>query len=318
MNFRNISSRLNSILPLLRALGSRDESEFQLRYRRVLFNSLRPYASQITCERDGILWSVATEDPGISKKLFIKGRYQAEEVDQLIRFLKVRGSISTQRNVVIDVGANIGVPSIPIARLTGLRVIAIEPLPEAFELLLTNVAQNGLIGLITCVQAAVLDRAGFSEMVTKGTVYGESEISLEGGDQGFGKSSLLDRKSSVKVERLSSILAAEGIGPERVAFVWSDTQGCEADIIESGSLCWEAGAPLFAEVWPRGLEKHGGVGRFASLVKKHFSCMIPKNDLLQRGEMADLQPIARIDQLIGLLEMSSSAATDHTDILLIP
>ena len=34
-----------------------------------------------------------------------------------------------------------------------------------------------------------------------------------------------------------------------VALVWSDTQRCEGDVIESGASLVEAGVPFFVELW---------------------------------------------------------------------
>lgn len=65
----------------------------------------------------------------------------------------------------VDVGANIGVYTLLLARLAGPsgRVWAFEPEPENFALLERNVAQNGY-GNVECVRKAVSDRSGAAEL----------------------------------------------------------------------------------------------------------------------------------------------------------
>ena len=58
--------------------------------------------------------------------------------------------------VIVDLGANEGMFSIMMARVfPGVRVIAVEPIPETNETLWTNVALNGVEHEVTIVSAGV-------------------------------------------------------------------------------------------------------------------------------------------------------------------
>jgi len=110
---------------------------------------------------------------------------------------------------------------------------------------------------------------------------------------------------------LDEILEAQGIAPERVALVWSDTQGCEAEVIETGRALWAAGAPLFAEWDPRVL---GGPQRTEALLSAaaaHFAGFIPAN-ILKTDAEAMPRPI---DELAAF---ASEVGPEGTDILLLP
>src|SRR5690349_191029 len=62
---------------------------------------------------------------------------------------------------VLDVGANIGAHTVPLAKLVGRsgRVLAFEPQRTVYYALCGNVAQNNL-DQVYCYHAAVAERAG--------------------------------------------------------------------------------------------------------------------------------------------------------------
>jgi FkbM family methyltransferase len=314
----NLKERLRTILPFVLALRARDDANYEMRIRSILFELLRLHGQWITCERNETLWTLATEDGGISKKIFVKGQYQVKETQQLVRFLKENGHLPPDRPVAIDVGANIGVPSIPLAKSTTLQIVAIEPLPQAFQLLKQNVYQNGLADRIRCVQAAIETESGSVDMVMKGKVYGKSEVRVSEGQQGFGTTNESNQVVSVKAERLDSILIAEGFGMDQVCLVWSDTQGHEAQVLESGGELWENGVPFYTEVWPYGLEAHNNREKFSALAKQYFTRYILKDELIERGPQVQSTPVAEIDAMMTELRARGTNGAGHTDILLLP
>jgi FkbM family methyltransferase len=72
----------------------------------------------------------------------------------------VFAALAARSDVVLDVGANIGVYAMAAAVLNPeAEVVAFEPLPDVYERLLANALLNGLEHVI-CVNAAVSDGAG--------------------------------------------------------------------------------------------------------------------------------------------------------------
>jgi len=82
------------------------------------------------------------------------GEFSAEEIDVLAGLLR-------PGDLVIDVGANIGALTVPLAQAVGPtgHVVAIEPQRLMFQLLCANVALNSLAN-VTCLNAASGARGG--------------------------------------------------------------------------------------------------------------------------------------------------------------
>jgi FkbM family methyltransferase len=86
----------------------------------------------------------------ITSQLRKFGAHQRSDLAMLLSFVR-------QGDWVIDVGAHIGSFSVPLGQAVGPtgRVFAFEPVPENFELLCQNVAQSGLVDVVTPVNAVV-------------------------------------------------------------------------------------------------------------------------------------------------------------------
>lgn len=77
--------------------------------------------------------------PYIGKCFDLYGQYSESEVAMMRRFLSEGGT-------AVDVGANIGDLTLPLARIVGAagKVFAIESHPEVFNVLCANLALNGI------------------------------------------------------------------------------------------------------------------------------------------------------------------------------
>jgi hypothetical protein len=73
---------------------------------------------------------------------------------------------------------------------------------------------------------------------------------------------------------LDAAVRSSEIPVESVAVVWSDAQGSDTSVIETGTELWAAGVPLFVEFWPPGLATKGGVDSFVNRASEHFSQFI--------------------------------------------
>jgi len=94
-------------------------------------------------------------DNCIGRSLKIYGEWGEDEIGVLKTY--VRGG-----STVIDVGANVGTHSLPLAKLVGADglVISIEAQPEIFWLLSYNVVANGFTGRIQPTQMLAGDHIG--------------------------------------------------------------------------------------------------------------------------------------------------------------
>jgi FkbM family methyltransferase len=266
--------------------------------RRIALFFHKQFSKEMTFERNGFLWT-GTPHCLISEAIFLHGHYQDASIEGLTKFLK------TERSTVVNIGAAIGDVSLPLSR-KWQRVIAIEPTPSTFATLQRNVRQNNLEGQISCYQAAISDVTGERQLV----VYDEPaacELVGDEGQVGYGDRKYLERVA-VKTWHLDSLLESLHIAPNEVGLVWSDTQGFESQVMESAPNLWAGGTCLWVEIWPQGLEAHGGSPRFIEVCKKYFSRFVT-----EKGLDGETQSMDALDAIVSGLKYG-----EHIDVLLIP
>ncbi len=102
--------------------------------------------------RSGLNWELDLKE-GIDFSIWLLGSFEPTTVAAYSRYLKP-GSI------VLDIGANIGAHTLPMARLVGDmgKVVSFEPTVYAFKKLCENVSANPVLAnRIQCVQAMLID-----------------------------------------------------------------------------------------------------------------------------------------------------------------
>ncbi len=106
----------------------------------------------LTYLADGRPFYVNGDDFGGPANLIAGGRYEQDNLDILLSFLK-------PETVFLDVGANLGFFAVMVAqRLTAGRVIAVEPHPELAHLAWRNAFVNGLADRVTVAPCGASDR----------------------------------------------------------------------------------------------------------------------------------------------------------------
>jgi FkbM family methyltransferase len=182
----------------------------------------------------------------ILRRLVFSGSYEPEAMDMIRRVLPASGD-------AIDVGANIGIFSVLLARLAGSRrVLAIEPTPAVARRLVLNLASNGLAGTVIVEQCAVGSERG---AVTINTIPGMEEYSRVGSlvlPNTDGKTSL---SVTVPMHTLDELVAQHGLKP---SFVKMDIEGSEMRALLGATSILERLRPtILAEVDDRMLTSTG-------------------------------------------------------------
>jgi FkbM family methyltransferase len=273
---------------------------------------LEAEADEITFKRAGIKWTAFAWDNIISHSLFVNGNFQGSEIRAVLDWMRRHGRIGGLRDSIIDLGANIGTSTLPFAMETNCRVIAIEPVPEIFAVLLRNVADNALSQRVTCVQAAVsATSADRVRMVLPAGNGGGGEVCRPGAEPNFTKDHLIRGVIDVPAMALDQLFDTHEVEPEQVAFVWSDTQGCEAEVIGTGRRLWSAGVPLFVEFDPRTWDHANGPETLVAAATECFAGFIPA-ELLLRDADAEARPIAELSEFCRAIGPLGS------DVLLLP
>jgi FkbM family methyltransferase len=279
--------------------------------RRLAWRFLEGNAETLGFERSGIHWTGPLSSV-IVQELFTHGHYQQQQIRPLKEWLERNSRTWELSSVIVNVGANIGDSAVLLALETRKRVLACEPLPVAFDFLEENVRSNHLEGRVVCRLVAIGTRNGMIEMVSPGDG-ARAEIATQG-SQGFGLTThLAVVRTQVTMTTLAALLQTEGIDIPQVGLVWSDTQGYESEIVASGAALWGNGIPLWVELWPDGLDAHGGLIRFVEICQKHFKSFVKGADILvANAETHDVRRLAAFSDSVR------RESPRFQDILLLP
>jgi hypothetical protein len=164
--------------------------------------------------------------------------------------------------------------------------------------------------MVTSVQAAVEDRASELDMIFRSesedseVVAHRPDVHVRQGDRG---------RIRVPTRRLDDLVDECGLTPGEIALVWADVQGSEPAVIRTGSRLWAHGVPLYLEVEPALLERHGGIQPFESCVRENFVSFVPRDVLVGHAAVPQPAPIGEFSEWVGTIKCG-----EHSDALLIP
>ncbi len=179
---------------------------------------------------------------------------------------------SSRPGTYLDLGANIGLTLLPIARLPEVRCVAVEPDPRNFESLKSNVDRNCLHGNVVLHNVALFDAAGeLSFEVAEGNL-GDHRIHVaNAGDGLFGEA----RRKVIVVPgvRLDDLIPVV-CDPLAVKL---DVQGAEPFVISGGMQTLSKAGMIIMEFSPYHIRRLGGeVGVVFDFIGSYF----------KRGRMA--------------------------------
>jgi FkbM family methyltransferase len=184
--------------------------------RRLCGLSLTPVVT-----RSGIQWSLDLKE-GIDLSIYLLGGFEP-------RTLQRYKSLIREGSVVLDIGANIGAHTLPLAQLVGAAgsVIAFEPTHYAFEKLKINMGLNPLLSDRITANQRMLVRSSNDHLPN--AIYSswplDSTTDLHTEHQGRLKST-----SGAKAQTLDEYIDIHRI--QRVDFVKLDVDGHENDVLQ--------------------------------------------------------------------------------------
>jgi FkbM family methyltransferase len=155
--------------------------------------------------------------------------------------------------VALDVGANIGLHTIVMSRLTGSagRVFAFEPDPHNFQLLERNLRANGA-GNVTAHQCAIGEADGVVRLARNPRNYADCRVTSE-----------LPGWSSEAVPMTTLDTALPELPAGSLRFVKLDVQGSECRVLRGmrRTLERQPDVVMVVEVFPGGLRGAGASAR---------------------------------------------------------
>ena len=207
---------------------------------------LAGYGSTVKVTRSGLRWDLDL-DEGIDFSIWLLGAFERRTIAAYSRL--VRPGMT-----VLDIGANIGAHTLPLARLVGANgsLIAIEPTVWAIGRLQTNVALNpDLASRIHIRQAMLVERA---DAALPGSLYASWPL-LAGEVHPILRA---QAKSTAGAEALMLDTLLERAGITHVDFVKLDVDGHECAVLRGGMKMFNRDRPaMILELSPYILEEAG-------------------------------------------------------------
>jgi FkbM family methyltransferase len=231
---------------------------------------------------------------------YMRDRTWAPELQSLLTRVLRRGG------TLVDVGANIGLTSIPIAKALGVRCYAFEPDPDNFRYLVSNIAANG----VTTAQAfnvAVMPQEGSLQLERSSSNMGDHRIRLGNGSPGeYGE----QHRPTVDVtaRRLDRVLENESlVGP---VVLKVDTQGAEVQVLRAAAGLLPRVDHAVLEFWPYGLRRMGDSPEaFYDLISA-----FPFGGVLHDDAAPTLLPIERLTAELRRRLPQDGSSTEHLDV----
>jgi FkbM family methyltransferase len=159
---------------------------------------------------------------------FFSGRYDDSKIALLLSLLR-RGGIA------LDVGANIGFYTVPLAiqaKAIGSKIVAFEPLESNAKWLRHNLALNDCGNVVHVIESALSNESGSADIVLTDDFSGGGTV----GNATIMSQALYEEKfaqfarSRVKIDTLDRIWPGEG----RIDVVKLDVEGNETQFLEGG------------------------------------------------------------------------------------
>jgi FkbM family methyltransferase len=253
--------------------------------------------------------TVNTWDRLMAKRLYVGREYESHLIDTAFAELRSR-QLAPPDGTVLDVGANIGVIGIALVlRGYAAHVIAVEPEQTNFELLLRNVRQNGLEGVIRCERLALGASEGSVEMELSSDNWGDHRIRGPLGSAPGAYAENLRATVTVPGSTLDAFVQRVCPSGKLPSLIWMDVQGFEGRVLQGGARTVQAGVPVVAELWPYGIRRSGlDRDQFCAIVESLFTRFL----VLGQGSMT--YSTSRLHQVFDQL----ITTTRHLNVLLLP
>jgi FkbM family methyltransferase len=199
------------------------------------------------CRRGGLWWKLDLRE-GIDFSIFLLGSFEPKMIATYRRMI-------TAGAIVIDIGANIGAHTLPIAARVGQsgRVVAIEPTRYAFERLRAHVHLNPtLAARIILLQAMLMGnrKAALAEKIESSWPL-DTPVGAHAEHAGVGMAT-----TGAVVRTLDEVVA--DLDLKSVDFLKLDVDGYEVEVLRGGRDTLRRFSPLiFFEHAPYGVAEKG-------------------------------------------------------------
>lgn len=208
----------------------------------------------------------------------------------------------------IDVGANIGLTTIPVAQNPGVHCIALEPEPSNFRYLSENVRANCPHGNVVLLEKAAFSSRATLQFELSPTNLGDHRIRRTETEGLLNEH--LRRIIEVEADRLDDLVPKLTL-PLAVKI---DAEGAEPFIFAGGTKTLSQAGLLIVEIWPYGIDRMGGtVEPIGSLLENNFgSVCFSRTDV---GKSPDILPAGAVSAKLDEAMLRKSDPGFHFDVI---
>lgn len=192
------------------------------------------------------IFSGFTKDKTVFWNYFLQEEWEPE-IRNTIKSLLVDGG------TYIDIGANIGLILVPIAKNKNVACYGFEPEPKNFELLNKNIVDNEVDENTKIFNVALYNKDCSLEMEISMDNFGDHRIKRMKEDMPYLYSENIRGTVPVKALMLDSIFQNEIL--MRPVVVKMDVQGAEVAVLKGGTNFIPKIDYIISEFWPYGLER---------------------------------------------------------------
>lgn len=203
---------------------------------------------------------------GTPEDISVFGRYMQTKVwaPELIEL--IRGFFDARGGTFLDIGANIGLTVVPVARCPGVKCYAFEPEPNNLSFLRDNLIQNGVAETVSVLPIALFDRKATLKFAVSKQNSGDNRIWTDG-DGAYNEATW--PTTEVQADRLDAVLDATALATPLAVKI--DTQGAEPKIFAGGGAVLSRADLIVTEFCPYMMRRLGGdLAAEINFLSEHF------------------------------------------------
>ena len=183
-----------------------------------------------------------------------------------------------EHGIFLDIGANIGLTTIPVARHPGVNCFCYEPDPENFRYLRNNVQVNCPGGNVQLFNLALFDSAGNFDFQRSGGNKGDHRLCRDRTDGALNEGQWpVIQVPTVRLDDALPPHLGDTAGPLAAKIV---VQGAETHVIAGGVSVLSRANTMLIEIYPYGIERLQG--DLTQLLR--FCCLYFSRAVLNAGE----------------------------------
>lgn len=205
-------------------------------FKKYIYLSIEPNKFVLCNNKEYFL--VNSSDHAIGKDTFVKGEFEFESMVKAYKIIKKK--YKTLNNfTLLDIGSNIGSMCIPsITRNFVKDAVAIEPNPQSYQLLCSNIHLNNLSKKIITKQIGIGKLQKNLYLILNKVNHGDNKVS----------SKKIKNKKFVKINSITLDRLTENLNKKLIIKV--DVQGSEALVLKYGKNTLSKKPPLILEFDP--------------------------------------------------------------------